>query len=77
MPAWIVHLETATEILKRIKINDENSFLIGNLIPDAERYVIKDFSIYVPYEISHFSKIQKIYGQIEELPNIDDFFILL
>lgn len=73
MPAWIVHLETATEILKRIKINNENSFLIGNLIPDAERHVVKDFSIYVPYRISHFSEIQKINGQIEELPNIDDF----
>lgn len=73
MPSWIVHLATANEIIKKIKIENENSFLIGNLIPDAERYVIKDFSIYVPYKVSHYSEIQIIDGNKEELPNIEKF----
>lgn len=73
MPSWIVHLATANEIIKKINIKDENSFLIGNLIPDAEKYVIKDFSIYVPYKVSHYSEIQIIDGNKEELPNIEKF----
>ncbi len=73
MPSWIVHLATANEIIKKINIEDKNSFLIGNLIPDAERYVIKDFSVYVPYKVSHHSEIQMIDGNKEELPNLEKF----
>lgn len=72
MPSWIVHLATATQISKQINV-DKNSFLVGNLIPDAERYVINNFSIYVPYHISHYSDFQTIDGKIEELPNIQNF----
>lgn len=73
MPSWIVHLATANEVIKKINIENENSFFIGNLIPDAERYVIKDFSVYVPYNVSHYSEIQIIDGNKEELPNIEKF----
>lgn len=73
MPSWIVHLATASEVIKKINIENENSFLIGNLIPDAERHVIKDFSVYVPYNVSHYSEIQIIDGKKEELPNIEKF----
>lgn len=73
MPSWTVHLATANKIIEKINIKNENSFLIGNLIPDAERHVIKDFSIYVPYHISHYSEILMIDGHKEELPNIDKF----
>lgn len=77
MPSWIVHLATATKISEKINVDiikkDLNSFLIGNLIADAERHVIKDFSVCVPYHISHFSEFIKIDGKIEELPNIDKF----
>ncbi len=71
MPSWIVHLATANKIIEKINIKNVNSFLIGNIIPDAERHVIKDFSVYVPYHISHYSEIQVIEGHKEELPNID------
>lgn len=74
MPSWIVHLATATKVSERLNIDKNiDNFLIGNLIPDAERHVIKDFSVYVPYRISHFSQFIKIDGKIEELPNIDKF----
>lgn len=73
MPSWVVHLATANEVLKEIKVEDKNSFLIGNIIPDAERHVVKDFSICVPYSVTHFSEIRNIDGKIENFPNIDKF----
>lgn len=75
MPSWIIHLATAKKVIERININELNinSFLIGNLIADAKRHVVKDFSICVPYHISHFSEFMKIDGNIDELPNIDKF----
>lgn len=72
MPSWAVHLATATEVNKLLNV-DKNSFLIGNLIPDAERYVVNDFSIYVPYSVSHFADIQDIDGKKEKMPNIEVF----
>lgn len=73
MPSWFTHLATAKEISDKIGIKDINSFLIGNLMPDAERHVIKDFSIYIPYDISHFASIQSIEGGKDNLPNINKF----
>lgn len=77
MPSWIVHLATAAKVSEKIDCdiikNNLNSFFMGNLVADAERHVIKDFSICVPYNISHFSEFVKIDGKIEELPNIDNF----
>lgn len=73
MPSWIVHLATAKEVIKKLNISNKNSFFIGNLIPDAERHVIKDLSVYVPYKVSHYSEIQNIDGKKEKLPNIEKF----
>lgn len=73
MPSWFTHLATAKEISEKIEIKDINGFLIGNLMPDAERHIIKDFSIYVPYDISHFASIQSTEGGKDKLPDIDKF----
>lgn len=73
MPSWFTHLATAKELIDRIEIKDINSFLIGNLMPDAERYVIKDFSICVPYDISHFASIQNLKTGKYKLPDINKF----
>ena len=72
MPAWGVHLRIANDLIKKINI-DENSFLMGNLIADAERYVIKDFSVFVPYEISHFGERVVESGHRQVLPGINRF----
>ena len=72
MPAWGVHLRTANDLLKYIKL-DENSFLMGNLIADAERYVINNFSVYIPYEISHFGERVILDGHMQTLPGIERF----
>lgn len=73
MPSWGIHLVTANDVIKKINIKDKNSFTIGNFLPDAERYVIKDFSIFVPYNISHFAKKLKISNVEEKLPNYQEF----
>lgn len=73
MPSWGIHLVTANDVLKKVNIKDKNSFIIGNFLPDAERYVVKDFSIFVPYNISHFAKIVKINGVEEKLPDYQAF----
>ena len=73
MPSWGIHLLTGNELLKRINITDKNAFLIGNFMPDAERYVVKDFSIFVPYNTSHFAEILNIQGNLERLPNFNKF----
>lgn len=73
MPSWGIHLVTANDVLKQINIKDKNSFIIGNFLPDAERYVVKDFSISVPYDISHFAQRTKINGIEEKLPDYEAF----
>ena len=72
MPAWITHLDVATKVCDKLKI-EKNRFLIGNLMPDAERHVVKDFSIFVPWEVSHFGEVIKINGINMNLPNISNF----
>ena len=74
MPSWGIHLATANEILKILNIEDRNAFLLGNFIPDAERHVVKDFSIFVPYDITHFPEYSFIDGHYERLPNFNKFF---
>ena len=73
MPSWGIHLATANEVIKNINISDKNAFLIGNFMPDAERYLVVDFSIFVPYNISHFAEVQNIEGNLERLPNPNKF----
>lgn len=73
MPSCGIHLATAYEVTKKIKIKNKDNFFIGNMLPDAERYVIKDFSIYVPYEKSHFSRMIQINNRMEKLPDYNIF----
>ena len=73
MPSWGIHLATSYAVANKIKIKDKNTFILGNFLPDAERYVINDFSIYVPYNKSHFAKIIKINGAEEKLPDYNEF----
>jgi len=69
MPSWGIHLVTANEVLKKINISEENAFFIGNVMPDAERHVIDNFSVFVEYDISHFTELQEVNGNLERLPN--------
>lgn len=77
MPSWGMHLTTAYAVACKIENEtikkNKNDFIIGNFLADAERYVVKDFSIFVPYDISHFAKKIKINGRMENLPCYTDF----
>ena len=73
MPAWYTHLVTAYEVEKRIEINDKDTFFLGNMMPDAERYVVSDFSFDVPWKVSHFGEKVKYNGGLVDLYNIDKF----
>lgn len=72
MPSWIIHLKTANELNKKWNLL-KNSFLLGNIIPDAERHVIKDLSFFVPYDISHYAEHTLINGVDQKTTNPDKF----
>lgn len=73
MPSWGIHLAVANEVIKKIKINDVNCFLIGNFLPDAERHVINNFSIRREYDVSHFPQMEFHDGILDKLTGPDIF----
>ena len=72
MPAWVMHLKVAEKINEKLKLN-KDAFILGNVMADADRYVIEDFSIKVIYDISHHAKGQMVNGSARTLPDIDGF----
>lgn len=72
MPAWVMHLKTAKELNKVLKL-DEQEFLVGNVMPDAEIYVIDNLSIRVKYDVSHCAEKVKINGFTTKLPDYGKF----
>ncbi len=75
MPGWITHIDVATKISKKLAL-DKDKFIIGNVMPDAEKWVINDFSVFVPWSISHFGQIKKIENVNINLPNIENYVSL-
>ncbi len=73
MPSWGIHLACANNIANSLNIFDIDSFLIGNFMPDAERYVVNDLSVFVPYNKSHYISKFKINGYYENLPDYNKF----
>ena len=71
MPAWEMHIAIANRVNKILKMDDE-LFIIGNVIPDAEGYVIENPSVKVPYAISHYAE-HNIEGVREVLPRYQRF----
>ena len=56
MPSWITHLATANKLCEKINIEDKNSFLFGNVMPDIlNNYIVKETKEHKEYEITHFS----------------------
>lgn len=74
MPSWITHIATANRVSERINIKNNDEFLFANVAPDIlEGHIIKDISKKMPYEITHFAKMEEINGIIVPLPDIDKF----
>lgn len=68
MPSWAIHLAVATQLNKKIKLNEQNKniFLLGNILPDIlNGYVIKNISHIVPHREAHMEIPVKIENHIE------------
>ena len=62
MPSWAIHLAVATQLNKKIKLNEQNKniFLLGNILPDIlNGYVIKNISHIVPHREAHMEIPEK------------------
>lgn len=75
MPGWITHIDVATKLSQKLVL-DKDKFLIGNVMPDAEKWVVNDFSVFVPWSISHFGQMKKIDKFNISLPNIENYISL-
>ena len=53
MPSWKIHVKIGNEISKYLKVNKKN-FMIGNLLPDQDKYNIPTISKNVPRNLTHF-----------------------
>ncbi len=72
MPSWTMHIVTANMLNEELNV-EKNSFLIGNVIPDAQRWVVDNLSYYVEYDISHYGHRQFVNGMNVILPNVNKF----
>ena len=74
MPAWITHLATAEKLMEDIHIQDKNSFLFGNIMPDIlNNYIVKQTHLHINYEVSHFAILQMINHRNFALPGTEKF----
>mgnify|MGYP005874198735 CR=1 FL=1 len=53
MPSWKIHVYIGNKIRKELKVN-RKYFMIGNLLPDQDRYNIKNLKKNIPRYITHF-----------------------
>lgn len=55
MPTWGIHLLTAKKLKKKLKIDNVNSFLFGNIITDVNNgYVIPNVSKIIEHKRTHY-----------------------
>ena len=57
MPSWKIHAKIANEISKYLKVN-KKYFMIGNLLPDQDKYNIPTISKNVPRNLTHFISLE-------------------
>ena len=75
MPAWITHLATAKKVFCKLNIEDKNSFLFGNIMPDIlNNYFVKNTRVHKKYSETHFSKFLNVNGGKYQFPDLDMFF---
>ncbi len=77
MPAWAIHLATATQLNKKLNINsqDKNIFLLGNILPDIlNGYVVKNISHQVSHNKTHFAVEVQINNHKEHRHDIQGFY---
>jgi hypothetical protein len=56
MPSWGIHLYIAKKVNEKLKINDYNSFLIGNIIPDINNgHLVPNVSKIIGHRKTHYN----------------------
>ena len=55
MPSWKIHSYIGNQVNKTIKVN-KKYFMIGNLLPDQDRYNIGNLKRNIPRTTTHFIK---------------------
>lgn len=74
MPAWITHFVTANRVADKLKIEDKNSFLFGNIVPDIlNNHFVKNTNVHGRYEQTHFAKKIVVNGKNCDFPDLDRF----
>ena len=53
MPSWKIHSKIANDLYKQLKVN-KKYFMIGNLLPDQDKYNIPNIDKSVNRIITHF-----------------------
>ncbi len=77
MPAWAIHLATATKLSEKWNIpkQNKNSFLLGNIAPDIlNGYVVKHISHQISHNQTHFAKEVQINHHKERRHDIQGFY---
>lgn len=74
MPSWAIHLKVAKELAKDMPQEEEQRFLLGNLLPDVNvGYLINPISKQIPYSITHYGKMETFDGKTREFPDYETF----
>ena len=74
MPSWAIHLKVAKELAKDMPQEEEQRFLLGNLLPDVNvGYLINPISKQIPYSITHHGKMETFDGKTREFPDYETF----
>lgn len=53
MPSWKIHSKIANDLCKQLKVN-KKYFMIGNLLPDQDKYNIPNLEKNISRTVSHF-----------------------
>ena len=72
MPSWKIHSYIGNQVNKTIKVN-KKYFMIGNLLPDQDRYNIGNLKRNIPRTTTHFIKREDYLIGIN-LPDYDKMY---
>lgn len=72
MPSWKIHSKIANDLNKQLRVN-KKYFMIGNLLPDQDKYNIPNITRSISRKISHFISDEDFKLGIN-LPNYNDMF---
>lgn len=72
MPSWKIHTKIGNDILKQIDIN-KKYFMIGNLMPDQDKYNISDLKKSVSRVVTHYVSDDDFKTGIN-LPDYEKFY---